>query len=73
MSLFRETNEEDAKLSMTRFVMFAFVVLAFIAVIMGRDAETVKAIIEGAFGATAAKVFEVVKKITGGKESAPTT
>jgi len=71
--MFRETNEADAKLSMTRFAIFAFVVLAYIAVIMGRDAGTVSAIIGGGATATLAKMGEVIKKITGGKESDPTT
>lgn len=61
MSSFRETNQPDAKLSMTRIVMFAFVVLAYIAVFKGRDAATVSAIIVGGVGAALAKAWEVTK------------
>lgn len=58
MSAFRESNQPDAKFSMTRIVMFAFVVLAYIAVIMGRDGTTVSAIIVGGVGAALAKAWE---------------
>ena len=58
MSAFRDSNEPDAKLSMTRIVMFAFVVLAYIAVWKGRDGATVSAIIVGGVGAALAKAWE---------------
>lgn len=70
MSLFRDSKEPDAKLSMTRTVMFGFLGLAYLAVILGRDWNTVASIVTGGVGATLSKAWEVLK---GNKESAPTT
>lgn len=69
LTAFHESAQPDAKFSMTRIVMFAFVVLAYIAVFLNRDAATVSAIIVGGVGAALSKAWEVKSE---NKECSPT-